>query len=270
MILLSLIIAALPADAATVSAATRDDRGCFIHTVTSPCQAGETKIRVLLPDRLEEGKRYPVLYVLPVEAKDESRYGDGLLEAKKHDLHNKYGVICVAPTFSHLPWYADHPSDPEIRQETYLLEVVLPFVERTYPARSEPAARLLVGFSKSGWGAWSLLLRHPDVFGRAAAWDAPLLLDKPGRYGSGPIFGTEENFEQYEIVRLLKSRGKSLGEDPRLVLTGYGNFKSHHDRAHALLIENEVPHIYVEGEFRKHDWHSGWLPEAVELLLDRP
>ena len=41
-----------------------------------------------------------------------------------------------------------------------------------------------------------MLLRHPDVFGKAAAWDAPLMLDRPGRYGSGDVFGTPENFER--------------------------------------------------------------------------
>ena len=91
----------------------------------------------------------------------------------------------MAPTFSHLPWYADHPTDPDIRQESYLLEVVIPFIEANYPARADRRGRLLLGFSKSGWGAYSLLLRHPDVFGKAAAWDAPLMMSEPGKYGSG-------------------------------------------------------------------------------------
>jgi hypothetical protein len=60
-----------------------------------------------------------VVYVLPVEAGTESRYGDGLKEVKKLDLHYTLGAVFVARTFSHLPWYADHPTKPEIRQESY-------------------------------------------------------------------------------------------------------------------------------------------------------
>ena len=159
--------------------------------------------------------------MLPVEAGNESRYGDGLLEVKKDDLQNRYEAVFVAPTFSHLPWYADHPTDPEIRQEAYLLKVVLPFVEKQYPVRhdAERAARCS-GFSKSGWGAFSLLLRHPDVFGRAAAWDAPLMMDAPGKYGSGDIFGTKENFEEYQITKLLEQRAADLKSGKRLVLLG--------------------------------------------------
>ena len=45
-----------------------DANGFLVHTVTSPYQSGETQIRVLLPDERPPGKRFPVLYVLPVEA----------------------------------------------------------------------------------------------------------------------------------------------------------------------------------------------------------
>src|SRR4051812_2695920 len=119
----------VPGDAPKISGPVKDANGFLVHTVTSEFQGGPTKIKVLLPDKLEKGRRYPVIYVLPVEAGDESRYGDGLLEIKKRDLHNKYGVICVLPTFARLPWYADHPTDRKIRHETYLLRVVVPFVE---------------------------------------------------------------------------------------------------------------------------------------------
>src|SRR5262245_35211441 len=196
-----------PADAGgegvKVSEAKKDEGGFLVHEVRSPYQAGTTQIRVLVPDRLEKEKRYPVVFVLPVEAGSESRFGDGLKEVHKRDLHNKHKAIFVAPTFSHLPWYADHPTKAEVRQESYLLKVVVPFVEKSYPVRAEAGGRLLLGFSKSGWGAYSLLLRHPDIFGKAAAWDAPLLMDQPGPYDSGDIFGTQENFEGYRITRLL-------------------------------------------------------------------
>lgn len=253
--------------AARISAAEKQPDGLLVHTVRSPFQAGETRIKVLLPDRLERGKRYAVLYVLPVEAGEGSRYGDGLAEITRHDLHNKHRLICVAPTFSHLPWYADHPTDPRIRQESYLLGVVLPFVERTYAAQTDRKGRLLLGFSKSGWGALSLLLRHPDTFGRAAAWDAPLVEDRPARFGMGPIFGTQESFEQYRITNLFKERAAELrAKPPRLVLTGYGNFRDQQQAAHRQMTALEIPHVWRDGPRRKHDWHSGWVAEAVGLL----
>ena len=183
-----------------------DEHGFLCHCVMSEYQGGVTQIKVLLPDRMEKGKRYPVLFVLPVEAGDGKQYGNGLVEIKKHDLHNKFGVICVEVTFSQLPWYADHPTDAKIRQETHFLKVVLPFLEQHYPVTKDRAGRLLLGFSKSGWGAFSLLLRHPGVFGKAAAWDAPLMMAAPNKYGMAHIFGTQENFEKYRLSKLLAMR----------------------------------------------------------------
>lgn len=257
-------------DSSPAISAAKKDGDFLIHEVRSPYQAGATHIKVLAPDKVEKGKSYPVVFVLPVEAGSESRYGDGLKEVHKLGLHNKHGAIFVAPTFSHLPWYADHPTKPEIRQETYFLKVVVPFVEKNYPVRTDAGGRLLLGFSKSGWGAYSLLLRHPDLFGKAAAWDAPLMMDRPGRYGSGDIFGTPENFERYQITRLLEARAGQLQKEKRLILLGYGNFRNSHREAQALMAKLKIAHEYRDGPARKHDWHSGWVAEAVQLLLATP
>jgi len=254
---------------ATVSPARRGPDGVLVHTVRSEYQSGQTKVRVLLPDRVQAARRYPVVYVLPVEAGDGQQYGVGLDVVRKHDLHNRYSAIFVAPTFSDLPWYADHPTNPTIRQESYVLKVVLPAIEKEYPAIAGRDGRWLLGFSKSGWGAWSLLLRHPDVFGRAVAWDAPLAETAPKKYGMGPIFGTQANFEQYRVETLLRTQAAHLGEKPRLVLMGYGNFRQQHVRVHEEMFQWGIPHIYRDGPARKHHWDGGWVPEAMELLAAR-
>ena len=259
-------LAAPARDATKVSAAQPQADGTIVHTVECEFQDGPTKIRVLLPHKVEKNRRYPVLYVLPVEAGDGVRYGDGLLEVKKRGLHDKYGLIAVQPTFARLPWYADHPSDAKVRQESYFLKVVLPFVEGEYPVLAKPEGRLLLGFSKSGWGAFSLLLRHPDVFGKAVAWDAPLAMDGPGKYGSGDIFGTKENFKQYQVTKLLEDRASKLGGGKRLAVLGYGNFRQEHQAVHDLMDQLKIAHEYQDGPRRRHDWHSGWVAGAVEFL----
>jgi hypothetical protein len=225
---------------------------------------------VLLPETTKSQGPYPVVYVLPVEARNESHYGDGLREVQKQDYQNRYRAIFVAPTFSHLPWYADHPSNPAIRQETYLLNVVVPFIERTYPAIAQRQGRLLLGFSKSGWGACTLLLRHPEVFGRAAPWDAPVMMEWPSQFDSAEIFGTRENFELYQVQRLLREKGAELGSQCRLWLAGYRTFRSHHQEMLALLEELQIRHEYRDGPDRPHDWHSGWVSEAVAWLFSEP
>ena len=255
---------------AIVGEGVRDERGIVTYAVTSPFQAGTTKIEVLLPEATDRSAPLRVLYLLPVEALNGHQWGDALQEIQEHELHTKHQLLCVYPTFSHLPWYADHPSDPEIRQERYLLEVVLPFVEQEYGDRlgieSGHPTRLLAGFSKSGWGAFSLILRHPDLFHRAAAWDAPLMQERPNMFGMGPIFGTVENFQRYRISTLLARPAEVFLKSPRLIHLGYDNFREHHHGVEQLMNASKVQHVYQDGPQRRHHWNSGWLADAIELL----
>lgn len=244
--------------------------GEVVHRVRSPFQPGETLIRVLRPEPRSPDEKFPLLLVLPVDVQENPRWGNGLQEILRHRIHEQYRLICVAPTFAQLPWYADHPTDPLIRQESYLLKVVLPFVDQHYPTTARGSERLLLGFSKSGWGAFSLLLRHPEQFGKAAAWDAPLMMETSGQYGSGPIFGTPENFQHYRLTTLLRSQAGRLMEPPRLFHLGYGNFREHHTGFEALLCELNIAHGYRHGPPRTHHWSSGWVPEAVQMLCRQP
>ncbi len=249
-----------------IFAAVTDADGFLKHEVRSPYQAGTTELRILLPNDLDQAKPCRVLFVLPVEAGREQRYGDGLGEVRRHDLHNLHHLICVAPTFSHLPWYGDHPSDPVIRQETYLLEVVLPFVRREYPVKPGGENCLLLGLSKSGWGAVSLLLRHPDVFGLAAAWDAPLMETAPKKYGMQTVFPTQEHFDKYRLDAALERAAKKFSGPARIGLFAYGSFRQQHLAAHEHLVKLGIPHEHRDGPERAHNWSSGWVPEAVEFL----
>lgn len=74
--------------------------GFVHHVVRSEYEAGPTPVRVLLPDKVEPGERLPVVYVLPVEAGTENRYGDGLTEVKRQRLHERHRAIFVAPSFT--------------------------------------------------------------------------------------------------------------------------------------------------------------------------
>ena len=237
------------------------------HDLRSRWQADATVVRVLTPDNMKPGHKYRVLYVLPVESGRTTRWGDSIAEVLKHDLHNKHQLICVFPTFADLPWYANHPTNMQLKQETYLTLEVVPLIEEKYPVLADASGRLLVGFSKSGWGAWSLLLRDPKFFGRAAAFDAPMMMDAPGKYGSGPVFGTAENFGGYQISQLLKHRASGLKKSPtRLALFGRGNFQKEHVQVTHLLQTLQIPFHQDDSTLRDHSWHSGWLPAAVRWL----
>jgi len=255
---------------------TADTDNVRIHVIESPYQRKPTTLRVLLPDNVQPNERCRVLFLLPVHEDGLFKHGDGLREVRKLDVHNKHQLICVAPAFTSKPWYADHDLNPAKLDESHLLRTVIPFVELNYPVRANDTARLLLGFSKSGWGAMTLLLRHPDKFARAVAWDPGIRID------TGPFeddsdqefrirrdFGSDANFERFRVSSLIKTRGKELGDSVRLF---YFNREGHQrtqggEKIRKHLRQQQVPHHYVMDRHREHRWDSGWLPQAIEFLV---
>ncbi|WP_172682976.1 alpha/beta hydrolase-fold protein [Verrucomicrobium spinosum] len=248
--------------------------GIQSYALPSSCQSGPTTVRVILPAPLTAEKRYPVLYILPVEPEGSFRYGDGLDEARKLDLANKHQVICVAPSFKIVPWYGNHASDPKLRQEDFVVKSLVPDVDRRYPTVANAEHRWLLGFSKSGWGACVLLLRHPAVFGYAATWDAPFLLNGEnhgkewGPIGIKDVFGTKETFLAVLPPTLLAGAGEVLKHRGRIVLAVGPDWKSQVIGMHELLEQNRIPHAYLPDLMVKHRWDTGWLGPVADQLVD--
>ena len=48
------------------------------------------------------------------------------------------------------------------------------------------------------------------------------------------------------------------------------NWRLYSHLSGGLMTELAIPHVWRDGPRRKHDWHSGWVPEAVELLTSSP
>jgi predicted esterase len=244
-------------------------KGVKVFRVDSPYLGRRSTVEVLLPDKLEAGRTYRTLYVLPVEGGIGGRYGDGLAEVRKADAHNRYGLICVTMSFDTVPWYGAHATNPRIRHEAFIKRVVVPLVESRFPASGKPGDRLLLGFSKSGWGAVSLLLRDPAFFGAACSWDAPLMMTEAKLgYASKHHFGTPEQAAPYVPVNLVQRRADELAKGPpRLTVLGRNTFGGHTRKFHQLLEARGVPHRY-DNELRfKHHWEPGWVPKALEVFL---
>jgi len=233
-------------------------------------QAGPALVQVLLPDHPVPSKKYPVLYILPVEG-IQSAFGHGLVEAQKADIANKYGVICVYPLFNKAaPWYGNHATEQTLHQEDYVVKALVPFIDSNFPTRPDKEGRWLIGFSKSAWGAFTLLFRHPDVFGCAAGWDGPFMLDGSGKdwgpMGLSANFGTREAMLQNLPTMLAEENAHWLKERPRIVL-GLGKFWAGHVRKmEALLQSLGIPHVYREDLTVDHRWDTGWFPPMVDEL----
>lgn len=241
------------------------------YTVRSDRQMVETTIRVLEPDDLDAIEQPRVLYLLPSTPELSHRSGDGLDEVLLHDLHNRHSLVVVAPTFSDWPWMTDLPDQKMFQQILYFIEDVVGFIDQLYPN----LPRLLVGYSKGGSAALQLLLRYPDLFRAAAAFDSPIMKEQPDQWEMPYYWPNPKHFRDFAIPHLLRRRGHELGKAPRIALFGYGNFGKHApswscdhlSAGHDLMNELRIPHHYRNDTRREHRWDSGWLPDAVFTLV---
>lgn len=243
-----------------------------IYDLESPYQNGKQEIRVLLPDDYAADHPCRVLYVLPVSKGD---FG-GFDTLREMNAHNEYHLILVAPGFDKTPWFGDHATDPKIRQAGYMKEFVCPFIESRYSTFHGPEGRFLLGFSKSGWGAFSLIFKYPDYFGYAAAWDAPMMLT--GFYfGMEDVFGTLDQLNQYRPDLLAVQQKRFFQPRTRLVLTGeklWGRMipapdgGSHTADMHELLLKEEIPHVYDDTLSADHRWDPAWMTPTLRKLME--
>lgn len=242
-------------------------------------------INVVVPDSYNPDFKYPVIYVLDVENTPGTSYLDGLQVLKNLNIHNIYNVI-LAQTFwqgGYAPWYGTK-SDGTIRADVHVRDCLVGLVDEQFSTIASPEGRILLGFSKSGWGAMSLLLRNPTVFGYAGSWDAPFNLQFGGtNFGQAAYYGTEAQYKLYNPKDILGSYVGSIKTRKRIVLGGGVVFNTDTNDFANLLTSFGVPYSYIFRDLSKygglaHNWNAydndfsgnapnGWCTTFVSALM---
>ena len=226
-------------------------------------------LRVLTPTDPARGVPHNFLYVLPVQPRLGKTYKDGLAILRKLDAQNKYNLTIVEPTFGIDPWYADNPRDPSIQYDTFMAKELVPWVKKNL-ATTGHEQNWLIGFSKSGLGAQDLILRHPDIFTLAAAWDFPATMSSYDQYGADPAasYGTDANFQaNYRLTAaFLNSHKGPFQHENRIWIGRFANFGGDVTDYDALLTKVGIVHTAETPRPMAHNWGSGWIPIALAAL----
>jgi glucose/arabinose dehydrogenase len=255
----------------TIASPTVDANGVKSYLVTSLYQGPEpTIIRVFEPTNPVAGKPRRFLYVLPVGSgvsDQSSAWSDGLEVLRLLDVPNRFNMTLIAPSFNYEPWYGDNITDPNYRMESFILNDLVPFGD-TFAQGTDMPQRFLVGFSKSGNGALFLILRHPNVFSAAAAWDSPAQLNDLSSFSALPMnFGTQANYDLYNIPSLIVSNAHAFQTQNRLWVSGdQAAWTEDMIQLHQQLTAAGIRHTWVQSGVRNHSWNSGWLDGAVTAL----
>ena len=224
---------------------------------------------VHLPAGITAGRRYPVLYVLQGLGGDEAHWPRGCPALLPALATAGLEVLVVSPGVGPTCFLRSVRGDFELATARDLVQ----HIDTTYQTIDDPTARALMGFSMGGFGSLYLTLRHPDVFGAAAAFgsavhlgqradsqhplSADLVEPNPARRLEHDIF--------HQVVAAPRQRLEALrwwltvGTEDHLVAI---NRAFHH-----YLLAHRVPHDYVEGP-GAHTWEfvESQLPAALASL----
>ena len=235
----------------------------------------EMPYRVILPtgysSRGEE--RFPVIYLLHGLTGSYSNW----TELTSLGIYAQaYKVIIVTPEGGN-GWYTDSVANPSDKFESYIIQELIPEIEKKYRAIPARDKRAIAGLSMGGYGALKFGLKHPDKFVIAGSFSGALgaasFTEKeiPGAIGKtiDGIFGPagSETRMSNDIFGMIRSmtpeRMKAM---PFLYLDcGTEDFLFTNNRQFVdLLVEKKVPH-----EFRQlpgaHNWKY-WGKQVQEFL----
>lgn len=135
------------------------------------------------------------------------------------------------------------------------------------PAAWEPPV-VVVGFSKSGLGAFHILLEGAGLVAGALVFDAPLCWDAqiPASWQIGSDYRDEAAWRADLPERHI---GRLAGRQPgrcSLVLVGGALFTEPMARFSAGLVSAGVGHGFVDMRTHRHCWSTDWLEAGLAVL----
>lgn len=134
----------------------------------------------------KRGRRYPVLYFLPGftgTGRGSVRYDpwkENIVERFDRLIAEgkaREAILVIPDCFTAYGGSQYLNSSAAGRYEDHVVVELVSFIEDKFAAMRGPEGRALFGSSSGGFGALTLAMKHPDVFGHAAAHSADLGFD---------------------------------------------------------------------------------------------
>lgn len=239
----------------------------------------EMPYRVILPVNYEANKteKFPVVYLLHGLT---GHFDNWTNQSKLVEYAKNYRYIIVTPEGDN-GWYSDSASVADDKYESYIVQELVPEIERKFRAATNREARAIAGLSMGGYGSLKFGLKYPGKFVlvgsfsgalRAAEWTEKeignsgwkVLVDSiTSVYGAAD----SETRKQNDIFKILQA--KSETETKILpffyIDCGTEDFLIQQSRDFTkLLADKKVAHEYRELP-GIHDWKF-WDSQVIEFL----
>ena len=217
--------------------------------VFSPSMNKNIKTCVIVPDNYKKSKKkFPVVYLLHGYSGNYAAWVKSFKEVSQQV--DRYGFIAIGVDGNYSSWYFNSPIDPTFKYETYIIDELVPFIDKKYKTIASREGRAISGLSMGGHGALYLSLKHQDVFGAAGSMSGGVDIrpfsekwDIKNRLGA--ITDLPENWEKNTVVNLIE-----LNQNNNLKLIidcGVDDFFIDVNRElHQKMLALKIDHDYIE------------------------
>lgn len=207
------------------------------------------KTCVIVPDNYKKSKKkFPVVYLLHGYS---GNYGTWVKSFKEVSQQvDRYGFIAIGVDGNYSSWYFDSPIDPTFKYETYIIDELVPFIDKKYKTIASREGRAISGLSMGGHGSLYLSLKHQDVFGAAGSMSGgvdirPFSEKWNIKKRLGAINDFPDNWEKNTVVNLIE-----LNQNNNLKLIidcGVDDFFIDVNRElHQKMLALKIDHDYIE------------------------
>lgn len=255
------------------------------YKLNSKLMAREMPYRVVLPEGygnpkdkniIEKPVSYSVIYLLHGLT---GHFNDWTDKTKLAEYAAKYNYIIITPEGDN-GWYSDSGSVPNDKYESYIIQELIPEVDKKFRTIPDRKHRVVAGLSMGGYGSIKFGLKYPEMFSLVGSFSGALqaasLTEK--MLGNGwkaltdsivGVYGADDSptrraNDVFKIVREMPADKTkilpfvyiSCGTEDGLIATNR--------ELSGLLLEKKIPH-----EFRElpgiHDWKF-WDAQVQEFL----
>ena len=123
---------------------------------------------------------------------------------------------------------------------------------------------VLVGFSKSGLGAWNIARAIPRLVRRTVIFDAPVARASLPPWETAAYYADDAAWQEDLPIRGVDAFRAAMPATHSLVLISGAAF---HDEMLALsraLAQAGAAHTFLARPGRPHHWNSGWIEEGLD------
>ena len=217
--------------------------------VFSPSMNKNIKTCVIVPDNYKKSKKkFPVVYLLHGYSGNYATWVKSFKEVSQQV--DRYGFIAIGVDGNYSSWYFDSPIDPTFKYETYIIDELVPFIDKKYKTIASREGRAISGLSMGGHGSLYLSLKHQDVFGAAGSMSGgvdirPFSEKWNIKKRLGAINDFPDNWEKNTVVNLIE-----LNQNNNLKLIidcGVDDFFIDVNRElHQKMLALKIDHDYIE------------------------